>query len=92
MATPIINNMLLPGGRILVLPDEGDKPSTGIVVRRSMRGGGIFKSSPSGHVPTPPPEESDHVVFVREMAVEVEIDGINYLAMAQESVVGIIPD
>jgi co-chaperonin GroES (HSP10) len=89
MATPIIDNLLLPNIRILVLPDEGETPSTGTIYRRSEMGGGHFVGSVPGRNPI---VESDHILFVREMATEVEIDGIEYMVMHEHAVVGVIPN
>ena len=84
MATPIINDLALPSSRILVLLDEGSI-TTGVIFRRSAQGGGFFKGS------SDPEIESNHVLFNKEMATPVEIDGIEYWAMHVNAVVGIIP-
>ena len=90
MATPIINNLKLPDGRILVLPDEGDQTSTGAISQRSPSGGGHFRvGSGTG---LGPEQEYAHILFCREMATEVEVDDVGYLAMHQNAVVGLIPD
>ena len=34
---------------------------------------------------------SDHVLFCKEMATEVEVDGVEYMAMHVNAVVGVIP-
>ena len=86
MATPIINNLVLPSNRILVLPDgAAGSSSTGTIFRRSAQGGGFFKGS------SDPEIESDHILFCKEMSVPVEIDDVEYLAMHVNAVVGIIP-
>lgn len=89
MATPTIDNLLLPINVILVLPDEGDKPTTGVIFRRSLRGGGRFQGE-NGTYPNPI-IESDHILFVREITTEVIVDEVEYLAMHENAVVGIIP-
>ena len=89
MATPIIDNLLLPNNRILISPDEGETPSTGTIYRRSEMGGGHFVVSVPGRNPV---VEGERVLFVREMATEVEINGIEYMAMCQDAIVGIIPE
>lgn len=81
MATPVHNDLVLPGSRILVLLDEQSE-TTGVIFRRSPKGGGHF---------TIGNEESDHVLFVPEMSTVVEIDGQEYQAMHTNAVVGIIP-
>ncbi len=85
MATPIINDLVLPGSRILVLLDTGSE-STGVIFQRSAQGGGFFKGG------SDPEIESDNVLFCKEMAVPVEIDDVEYLAMHVNAVVGLIPE
>lgn len=81
MATPIHNDLELPGSRILVLLDDGSE-TIGTIFRRSPKGGGHF---------TIGNEASTHVLFVKEMATPVEIDEIEYWAMHINAVVGVIP-
>lgn len=84
MAAPIINDLLLPTGVVLILPDAPDA-STGVVVRRSQTGGGFFKGGN-------PIVESSHVLYIKDgQTTEVEIDGVEYLSMSEQAVVGIIP-
>ncbi len=51
---------------------------------------------PYGEIPEgePPPERQryDHIVFVREMSDEVEIDEVTYRAMSVDAVLAVIPD
>ena len=84
MATPVVNNLVLPGNRILVLLDGGSE-TTGIIFQVSSRGGGQFVGSFN------PEAESTHILFVKEMATPVEIDDIEYMAMHVNAVVGVIP-
>ena len=83
--------------RILVLPDEGSD-TTGVVYKKKLRGyhglmNGISHSDPDdSESPMTPEVHHNHVVFVREGAVEVEIDGVTYLAMHINNVVGYISD
>ncbi len=87
MAAPIINDLALPSSRILVLPDgAAGSSSTGIIFRRSALGGGFFKGS------SDPEIESSRVLYARNMATVVEIDGIEYMAMHVNAVVGLIPE
>ena len=87
MAIPIINDLILPRNIILVLPDEGQDPErVGVVVQRSIMGGGYFKGSAD------PVLESSHVIFAREMAAPVIIDGVKHYTMHENAVVGLIPD
>lgn len=85
MATPTINNLTLPGNRILVLLDE-DSQTTGVVSHRSSQGGGLFIGAYN------PIVESAHVLFVKEMATEVKVDGVEYMAMHINAIVGVIPE
>ena len=87
MAIPVINDLALPSSRILVLPDVGQDPDRiGTVVLRSAQGGGFFKGS------SDPEIESAHVLFAREMASPVMVDGVKHYAMHRNAVVGIIPE
>lgn len=86
---PIINNLILPDNRILVLPDEGSD-TTGIIFRRSTMGGGHFVVGSGGGLGGE--NEYDHVLFAEYMATEVEMNGVEYLAMHTNAVVGLIPD
>ncbi|GAG59776.1 unnamed protein product, partial [marine sediment metagenome] len=33
-----------------------------------------------------------HILFAKEMATEVNVDGVEYMAMHEHAVVGLIPD
>ncbi len=90
MAAPTIDNLLLPGNTILVLPDEGALPTTGRIFRRSSEGGGHFSTVANGN--SGPVKEFTHVLFVRDMTTEVNIDGVEYLSMHISAVVGLIPE
>ena len=89
MASPIIDNLVLPDGRILVLPDE-ESETTGNITLRSSMGGGRFIVS-SGGVGGVEVEYS-HILFTKEGCAEVKIDNVDYLVMHQANVVGLIPD
>lgn len=87
MATPVHNDLVLPLGRVLVLPDgPAGSSTTGVVFRRSAQGGGRFKAS------SDPEITSNHLLYARDMATVVEIDGIEYMAMHEHAVVGLIPE
>jgi len=88
MATPIINDLVLPDGRILVLPDANSR-TTGTIVQRSPMGGGVFKVTHGGVGGSD--RTYDHVLFVKEVATPVEIDSVEYMAMHVNAVVGVIP-
>ena len=89
MASPIINNLVLPDGRVLVLLDE-DSQTTGMIAKRSPSGGGKFRVAFGGVGGSD--REYDHVLFLKEMATEVIIDDVEYMAMHQNAVVGLISD
>lgn len=89
MATPVINELLLPDNRILVLPDPGENPTTGTIFQRSTMGGGRFLVGSGGGLGGE--SEYNKVLFIREMTTEVEIDGVEYLAMSADAIVGLIP-
>jgi len=81
MTTPIHDNLILPDSRVLVLVDALSE-TTGTIFRKSFWGGGQFATRVG---------VSDHVLFVKEAASPVEIDGQEYLAMHTEAIVGVIP-
>lgn len=89
MAAPVIDNLLLPIECMLVLPDTGSE-TTGTIFRRSSMGGGCFNSVliESRQFPTP----HAHVLFAKEMTSEVNVNGVEYLAMHEYAIVGLIPD
>jgi len=89
MATPIINDLVLADGRIFVLLDA-DSQTTGTIAGRSPMGGGVFKVAFGGVGGSD--RMYDHVLFIKEMATPVEVDGIEYMAMHETAVVGLIPD
>ena len=72
-----------------MLPDEGEKPTTGRIFQHSTMGGARFHDQNGG---TGVPAENTHVLFVREMTTEVEVDEVEYLAMHEHAIVGLIPD
>lgn len=87
MATPVINNLVLPNNRILVLPDgPAGSSTTGVIFRRSAQGGGHFKASADPEI------ASNHILYSRDMATMVEIDEVEYVAMQENAVVGLIPE
>lgn len=87
MAAPEINNLVLPNGTILVLEDVSGA-TTGTITRHSKMGGCRFHDQDVG---TGTPPENTHILFVREMVTEVIVDGVEYLAMHANAVVGLIP-
>jgi len=94
MATPIIDNLLLPANRFLVLLDEGSN-CTGIIQSKSAQGYRRFiipQEPVDPSQPSPTVQEYDHVLFVKEMAETVEVNGVAYIAIHGNAIVGLIPD
>lgn len=82
----------LLSGRILVLADD-DSDTTGVIVQQDLDGfRGLTKTpGPVGEdEPSLPAEYHVHIVFVKEMAVEVEINGVAHLAMHRNAIVGTV--
>ena len=85
--------------RVRVLVDEGST-TTGVIVENKLQGyGGLtnhIASEPSENPEDPPmeipPTVHNHIVFIKEMVVEVEIDAVSYLIMAIDAIVGYITD
>ena len=79
----------------MVLLDEGST-NTGTVFQSDLAGYRGFThpiavpEDPDS--PYLPVESYDHVVFVKEMATEVEIDDVSYQAMHRNAVIGVITD
>lgn len=79
-----LSDFALPVQNILIiLPDEGDpeEVNTGTVVRNSPSMGGLFKDEV-------PYAIDNHVIFLREATVEIELDETNYLLMHKSAVMG----
>ena len=66
---------------LIVLPDEGDNPNTGTIVRYSSAMGNLFR----GDVPY---AMNNHVIFHRESTVEIELDDIEYYLMHKSAIMG----
>ena len=86
MATPTINDLVLPRGTLLVDPDGDSTSTTGVIFLRSIEGCGHFKGSSN------PIVESDHILFVNSLATPVIVDGTTYVAMHESAVIGLIPE
>lgn len=92
-------NPLLVSGRVLVTLDEGQQ-NVGRIVQHTCEGEArLMITSEPQEVPIgeePPPvaeiERYDHIVFIKEMSDEVEIDGVTYLAMSVDAILAVIPD
>ncbi len=79
-------------GRLLVLLDEG-KDDRGVVFQSNLGGYcGLVVPGDPPEDPMPPAESYSHIIFVKEMATEVEIDDVSYQAMHRNAIVGVIPD
>lgn len=89
MAAPVIDDLLLPINTVLVLPDAVDA-TTGVVTKRSSEGGGHFRTVANGN--SGPIQEYSHILYVKEMSTEVNIESVEYLVMHESAVVGLIPD
>lgn len=95
MAAPTINNLVLQAGRCLVLADP-DSDSTGVIFKVSDQGFRRLVEAPA--LPQDPEDTQgpaipyNHVLFVKENTTEVIVDGVEYLAMHQDNIVGLIPD
>lgn len=87
MATPVINNLLLPNHRVLVLPDETGA-TTGTIEQVADLGSVKLDTKGTYEYPT---DVGRRILFIREMATEVEVNGVEYLAMHEDAVVGLIP-
>jgi len=88
MAAPVIDNIVLPKGTCLVLKDEGTD-NIGRIFRHSEMGGARFHDQNGG---SGEPSLDTHVLFVKEMSTEVNVDGVEYLAMNEDIIVGLIPE
>ena len=85
--------------RVLVTLDEG-KENIGRIVQHTCRGESrlmiprIPQVVQPGEEPQATPEILwyDHIVFVKEMSDEVEIDGVSYVGMAVAAILAVIPD
>ena len=86
MATPTINNLVLPRGTLLVDPDGDSTSTTGVIFLRSTEGGGHFRGSAT------PSIETDHILFVNSLATPVIVNGTTYVAIHESAVVGLIPE
>ena len=86
-------------GRLLVILDEG-KHNIGRIVSSHCQGEPrlmiprIPEAVPPGQEPqtVPEMEHYDHIVFVKEMSDEVEIDSVTYLGMSVDAILAVIPD
>lgn len=86
-------------GRLLVTLDEG-KTNIGRIVHSHCQGESrlmiprVPEGVQPGEDPQPVPEMEwyTHIVFVKEMSDEVEIDGVSYIGMSTGAVLAVIPD
>jgi len=89
MAVAEINNLVLPTNTILVLPDvDDDTTPTGTIFKRSEMGCKRL----AGRTGEYDVIEGNHILFVKEMAVKVKVNGVKYYAMNSRAVVGLIPE
>ena len=79
-----LSDFVLPVHNVLiVLPDEGEKPNTGTIVRNSASMGGLF-------IDEVPYVMDNHVIFIKEATVGIELDGTNYLLMHKSAIMGAV--
>jgi len=89
----------LVNGRMLVTLDQGKK-NIGRIVQHTCMGESrlmiprVPEAVQPGEDPQPVPEMQwyDHIVFVKEMGDEVEIDDVSYVGMSIAAVLAVIPD
>lgn len=89
----------LVSGRVLVTLDDGEQ-NIGRIVQHTCEGESRLmitpepQEVPNGEEPPPVAEigRYDHIVFVKEMSDEVEIDGVTYIAMSADAILAVIPD
>lgn len=93
MAAPIIDNLILNAGRCLVLANSD---STGTIFKVSSQGfRRLVEGQPMPDDPLLPPDPAvpySKVLFVKANTTEVIVDEVEYLAMHQNNIVGVIPD
>ena len=85
--------------RLLVTLDEG-KLNVGRIVQSLCQGEArlmiprVPEVIQPGEDAQPVPEMQwyDHIVFVKEMSDEVEIDGVSYVGMSVDAIIAVIPD
>lgn len=78
--------------RLRVLPDNG-QGNTGRIVEENLRGNPCLLDRPepeNPEDPIPPPVLHDHIVFVKEMSSEVEVDSVTYRVMHINAVLATI--
>ena len=89
----------LLSGRLLAILDEG-KDNIGRVAQHNYLGyrsmiipKELVQATPDEETP-PTPEDVyyDHIIFVKEMSDEVEIDGVTYTGMHRNAIIAVIPD
>lgn len=89
----------LVSGRMLVTLDEGEQ-NIGKIVQHTCQGEARLMIAPErqevppGEEPSPIAEIEyyDHIVFVKEMSDEVDIDSVTYLAMSVDAILAVIPE
>jgi len=80
-----LSDFALPVHNVLiVLPDAGVNPNTGTIVRNSAAMGGLF-------IDEVPYVMDNHVIFIREATVAIELDQTNYLLMHKSAIMGALP-
>lgn len=82
-------------GRLLVLLDDGED-DRGVIFQSNLGGySGLVvpRELPEDpEDPIPPIEQYNHIIFVKEMATEIEVDGVAYQAIHRDAIVAVITD
>lgn len=89
----------LLSGRLLVTLDDG-KENVGVIFRHECQGDrSLMVPRPVVDVPVggeapPVPEQEyyDHIIFVKEMSDEVEVDGVTYIGMNRDAIIAVVTD
>lgn len=89
----------LISGRLLVTLDDG-KENVGRIVQDKCIGEPrlmiryVPLEVPLGEESPPTPERQryDHIIFIKEMSDEVEIDGATYVGMTMDAILAVIPE
>ncbi len=89
----------LLSGRLLVTLDEG-KENVGVIFRHECQGDRSLMiprevvDVPVGaeSPPVAPEQYYNHIIFVKEMSDEVDVDGVTYIGMNREAIIALITD
>lgn len=90
----------LLSGRLIVTLDDGEDNIGRIISHNCLGNRALmiprepWSASEPGEEAPPVPEEEyyDHIVFVKEMSDDIEIDGTSYAGMNFSAIIAVIPD